>query len=204
MQPIEIDGHAFELLRDRDQGDFHRLSFAGKVTCLEKRVEGILIDPCRREFARAIPERTATGLVLVTAVCAGISAASTFLNGRQAPPGQDGHYFKGFITAYMNPTLDSAGPTGFTSWADWLYKDVRCGLAHNFTILTGGMQLENACSYVRMASHGPEIHAPTFLDDFASGWATYLAAVRSSANGDLGRRFQDRFDQIFRDQPSPI
>jgi hypothetical protein len=199
MDPIDIDGHRFHLLRDRDQGNFHRLSFAGKITYLEKRVDGILISPCRREFIRAIPERSATGMILVTAVCAGISAAGTFLKGRQAQQrGEDGRFFKHFIATYMNPILGYRGPASFSSWADWLYKDVRCGLAHNFTILTGGMKLEDIGGYVRIANHGPEIHAPTFLEDFATGWATYLAAVRSSGpNGDLGRKFARRFHEIF-------
>jgi hypothetical protein len=64
----------------------------------------------------------------------------------------------------------------------------------------GGTKLENIVGYVRIESHGPEIHAPTLLEDFAAGWVRYLAAVRSSsASGDLGRKFERRFDEIFRD-----
>jgi hypothetical protein len=201
MESIEIDGHVFQLLRDRDQGNFFRLSFAGKITYLEARVDGILISPCRAELRRALQERTATGLILVTAVCAGISAAGTFLKGSRASrPGEDKSFFVDFITAYMAPVLTSQAPPRFPSWADWLYKDVRCGLAHNFAILTGGMKLEDIGGLVRVAGHGPEIHTPTLLEDFASGWARYLADVRASGeNGDLGQKFKRRFDRIFRD-----
>ena len=198
MQPVMIDGWEFKLLRDEDQGNFHRLSFGGKVTYLERRVDGILISPCRVAMLDAIA--TDIGLILVTAICAGISAAATFLKGRRAS-GEDKQFFIDFVSQYMNPLLTKPpGPTGYSNWAQWLYKDVRSGLAHSFTIESGGMKLQDIGGYVKNDPHRPEIHTPTLLVDFERGWLRYLNDVRSGGESrDLGQLFRKRFDEIFQD-----
>jgi len=196
MDSVKIEGHEFSLLRDRDQGSYGRLSFQGKVTYLDRRVDGILISPCQNEMKRAI--EMDTGLILVTAICAGISAAGTFLHGCRGR-GKDQAFFVGFVRGYMKPLLTNSGPEGWANWAEWLYKDIRSGLAHSFTIEKGGMKLEPV-PYVRIANHGPEIHAPTLLNDFADGWKRYLNDVRNGGQtGPLGKKFNDRFDAVFHD-----
>lgn len=199
MPPVVIDGWQFKLLRDEDQGNFHRLSFGGKVTYLERRVDGILISPCRVAMVDAIA--TDIGLILVTAICAGISAAATFLKGTRARRGgEDEQFFADFINQYMHPVLMSPGPTGRSNWAQWLYKDVRSGLAHSFTIESGGMKLQDIGGYVKNDPRRPEIHTPTLLGDFERGWLRYLADVRSGGEtSDLGQQFRRRFDEVFRD-----
>lgn len=143
--------------------------------------------------------KTDLGLVLATAVCAGISAASTFLEGRRAKRrGEDRQFFLQFVTSYMSPVLQDEIEPGLT-WAEWLYTDVRCGLAHNFTIESGGVEYE-AGSYTEIKSYGPEIRPPDLLEDFAQGWFRYLDEVRTSGSSkDLGTRFRKRFDEIFND-----
>jgi hypothetical protein len=198
MQPVMVDGWEFKLLRDEDPGNFHRLSFDGKVTYLEQRVDGILISPCRVAMDDAIA--TDIVLILVTAICAGISAAAAFLKGNRAGRGEDEPFFIDFVRQYMDPVLTTAGPFGRSSWAQWLYKDVRSGLAHSFTIESGGMRLQDIGCYVKNGANRPEIHTPTLLDDFASGWLRYLGDVRSGGEtSDAGQRFQQRFDHVFHD-----
>jgi hypothetical protein len=47
MYTMNIEGQDYSLFRDYDQGKFHFLSDAGRVTYLEERVRLILIEPCR-------------------------------------------------------------------------------------------------------------------------------------------------------------
>jgi hypothetical protein len=197
MKSAVIDGHEYTLLRDRDQGNYKHLSFEGKVTYLDLRVNGILVSPCQTEMKRAIG--TNTGLILVTAICAGISAASTFMGGKQPRKrGEARQFFLYFVEVYM-PNLAVSVPGGSETWAEWLWRDVRSGLAHSFTIETGGMKLESA-PYIRMANHGPEIHAPTLLREVADGWRQYLNDVRKDGqSGPLGKNFADRFEGVFHD-----
>ena len=192
-----IDGHEYFLLRDYDKGKYHNLTFEGKVTYIRKRVEFILLNPCKS----AMPN-TATsdlGLVLTTAICAGISAASTFLNGKKrAGPGEDKKYFLAFIKRYMNPNLQKLISGGTVTWAKWLYTDLRCGLSHSFTIHTGGV--EESAHYLQVTKHGPEICPSLLLADFEAGWIQYLRDVEADGpTKPLGKSFQDCFDEVFHD-----
>ena len=83
-----IDGQDYTFLKDYDKGKYRHLSFGGKVTYLRERVELILLRPCRSAMSAAAVETGGMGLVLTTAICATISAASTFLRGRRRPEGR--------------------------------------------------------------------------------------------------------------------
>ena len=195
---MRIDGTEYALFRDYDCGKYRNLTFSGKVQYLEARVERILISPCRAEV-KMLGE-TNRGLILVTVICAGISAASTFFNGRQAYGGEGEKVFVDFVKTYMDPILTERRPKGMESWAQWLYKDVSCGLAHGFTIRDGGFEMELK-TYVAVKPYGPEINPGRLLEDLARGWSKYLADVRQGGPGSsLGRRFEARFNRIFHDQ----
>jgi hypothetical protein len=198
---IEIDSHQYTLLKDYDKlaAEYKHLSFGGKVTYLTKRVELILLAPCRTAMARGEVETGGIGLILTTAICAGISAASTFLQGRRAKlKGEDRSFFITFINGFMNPILQQPISPREKTWADWLYVDVRCGLAHNFTIETGG--IEGVPNLVGVTPYGPGINSKQLLEDFATGWSKYLEEVfRGGQNSGLGKLFEQRFDEIFHD-----
>jgi hypothetical protein len=167
-----IDGHEYTLLRDYDRGKYQYLTFKGKVAYLKDRVEFILLAPCK--LALDTPTQSALGLVLTTAICAGISAAS-----------MDRRIQKRILKLNV-------------SWADWLYTDVRCGLAHEFTIPRGG--IEESSKYIEEKSYGPEICPKQLLQDFASGWSRYLTDVeRDGPSKGHGRLFLRRFDKVFHD-----
>jgi hypothetical protein len=194
---MQIDGQEYSLFRDYDQGKFHFLSDAGRVTYLEARVRLILVGPCQSTMKDA--QTNYLGLVLTTAICAGISAASTFLKGRRASKkGEDKQFFVDFVTQYMDAVLISRLPGGHT-WASWLYHDVRCGLAHNFTIETGGIEV-GLTRYVQITGSGPQIEPQKFLDDFEMGWSKYLQDVRKGGiHSSLGAKFNTRFLEVFHD-----
>lgn len=190
-----IDGHDYRLLKDYDTGNYKHLTFDGRVTYLDARVERILITPCRE--AMKTPGND-LGLVLATAVCAAISAASTFYKGQRAKKtGEDKEFFTDFVTHYMRLAQQRSNPGA--SWVEWLYKDVRCGLAHNFTIMSGGIEYEIS-SYTALKNYGPEINPQGLLEDFAGGWSRYLADVRTDGPAkELGKKFDKRFNEVFRD-----
>jgi len=189
------DGQDYRLLKDYDTGKYKYLTFDGKVTYLDARVKRILMAPCRE--AMKTPGND-LGLILATAMCAGISAASTFYNGREANSGEDRKSFEGFVRQYMRLAQQKGHPEG--SWVEWLYKDVRCGLAHNFTIKSGGIKYEISPSYTEVKKYGPEINPLKLLEDFEGGWFKYLNEVRKdSPDRGLGKKFATRFGQFFRD-----
>jgi len=193
---FEIDGRKYRLLRDYDKGSYHYLTFQGKVTYLAKRVDFILINPCRTAIAEAAVEENNLGLILATAICAGISAASTFLHGKDSR-GNDRKFFVAFAEKYM-PELKEGVSSLRARRIEWVYDDIRCGLAHAFTIHNGG--IENRPNYVDETEFGPQIGLRMLLEDFARGWAQYLSDVSADREcGHLGALFKQRFDSIFRD-----
>jgi hypothetical protein len=192
----EIDGTEFTLFIDYDRGKYANLSFPGKVKYMRERVTQILLDPCKDAMKTILHNQM--GLVVATAICAMISAASTFLKGEQAPGGKDGIFFADFITRYMDPTLQKEFHPG-KKWIDWLYSDVRCGLAHSFAIKNGGVEYEIS-GYVEVKNCGPEINPIQLLEDFENGWSKYLDDVlKDGPAKELGLLFGKRFDEIFHD-----
>ncbi len=193
---MKIDGFEYTLLKDYDTGKYKHLTFEGKVTYLDERVQMILIIPCQRAMQTEL--QTDIGLILTTAICAGISAAGTFLTGRQAQKkGEDRKFFTAFVGTYME--LRKVTPSPKKGWADWLYRDLRCGLAHNFAVLSGGIEYE-AKGYVETKPYGLELNPTEFLEDFARAWSKYLGDVRKfGKDKGLGQKFEHRFDQIFHD-----
>ncbi len=200
---MEFRGINYSLLKDYDKGKYAHLKFAEKVEYLRARVEFILIEPSRAIVAKAgLKDGTPLGnlgLVLATGLCAGISAAGTYLKGRRAQKrGEDEGFFVDFIRTYMDPVLQSNNSLG-TTWATWIYKEVRCGLAHAFVIENGGIEYE-VQGYVEEKPYGPEINPSRFLEDFASGWQRYLGDVTKDGQGiGVGSLFEARFDQVFSD-----
>ena len=107
---------------DYDRGYYHLLDLEGKIAYMRARVARDLIKPCR--IALCFSEHIHVGLLVPTLICSGISAASTFQNGREAPWGQDQSYFVGFVHSYMDSIFkqnaaDPKKPKDDT-YADWL------------------------------------------------------------------------------------
>jgi hypothetical protein len=191
-----IDGQEYTLLKDYDKGKYCGLTFPGKVTYLRNRVDFILLHPCKLAMVDAM---NGQGLILTTAICAGISAASTFLKGMRAPSGSDKEFFMAFVKKYMDKRLQQQISILRITWADWLYKDLRCGLSHDFTIHRGGIE-ENPQYIVEHKAYGPEICPSQLLADFARGWSKYLDDVKHDGpTKNLGLLFQKRFDNVFHD-----
>lgn len=193
---MKINGQEYTLLRDYDKGKYHYLSFDGEVTYLRERVDFILLNPCRKAMSTA--KENDLGLVLATAICAGISAASTFLNGKDSR-GQDKTFFLGFVRRYLNPALQDPISSLSITWAEWLYRDVRCGLAHGFMIHNGGVEYE-VSNFIEEKPCGPEISPKLLLEEFSKGWTKYLGEVLNGGpSKNLGLLFEQRFKQIFND-----
>jgi len=193
---LNIDGFGFTLLADYDKGKYRHLSFDGKITYLDERVQKILIRPCREAMTSAI--QTDLGLILTTAICAGISAAGTFLRGKRARRrGEDRKFFVGFVRKYMDVVRVTPRPKA--GWANWLYTDLRCGLAHSFTIASCGIEFE-AAGYAERKAYGLELNPRELLEDFARAWSKYVDHIRRiGPRHGLGAKFENRFDEVFHD-----
>jgi hypothetical protein len=137
-----ICGHDYRLYVDYDRGEFHRLDLPGKVAYMRARVERDLIRPCR--LAIRVQSRVAVGLLVPGLVCAGISAAGTFLNGARAGPRQDRTVFLRFVRQYMHADfqrpLANPNDKSVSIYADWLYGYIRCGLSHAFALEWGHIE----------------------------------------------------------------
>ncbi len=190
-----IGGIEYHLFKDYDtrDGKFRHLSFMGKVTYLEERVKKILLEPCHKGMQGELRDHLA--LILVTGVCAGISAASTYYKGKDSRS-DNKIFFVDFVNRFMGPVLQTTGPKGMP-WSEWIYRDLRCGLAHNFTVMFGGIEY-SASPYVQLMAHGPQINPERFLQDFDNAWTSYLLIVRQGGcDSDEGKKFQSRFDKVF-------
>ena len=170
---------------------------------MRARVARDLIKPCR--IALCFSERIHVGLLVPTLICSGISAASTFQNGREAPWGQDQSYFVGFVHSYMDSIFkknaaDPKKPKDDT-YADWLYRHVRCALSHGFKLGWGRIEGKKLGAYIlaHSPSGEPQIDQHRLLADFANGWMAYLAAARAGAGTTIAVNFGNRFDQLFHD-----
>lgn len=183
MRYMIISGHDYTLYVDYDRGHFGRLAgVADKVSYMSARVERDLLQPCR--LALRFQESVAVGLLVPGLVCSGISAAASFLYGRQAGGGEDGTFFKAFVRRFMRHDLQAvlAHPADrrVNDYADWLYHYVRCGLSHSFALIWGHIEGRNSMTaYVDLdpATHQPRINQDRLLDDFAQGWNNYLLEV---------------------------
>jgi hypothetical protein len=199
---MEICGHEYSLYVDYDRGKFGYLDLLGKVKYIRERVDRDLIRPC--QLALRHQHRVAVGLLVPGLVCAGISAAATFLNGERTRAGQHQAVFVAFIRKYMDRDLQGRlvkpGEQRVTDYADWLYLDVRCGLAHAFALEWGHIEDSRLGTYVRLADDGqPQINQDRLLADFARGWQQYLDTVSAAPGIELSDKFVIRFDQVFHD-----
>lgn len=203
MKRIRIGAHDYTLYGDYDRGYYHLLTLAEKIVYMRARVERDLIKPCR--IALRFAECIHVGLLVPTLICSGISAAGTFQNGQKAPPGQDRNYFVGFVHGYMSAIFqDRAGdpscPTD--TYADWLYRHVRCALSHGFKLGWGRIEGRQLGGHIvpHPVAGEPQIDQHWLLDDFASGWRAYLSAVSAGGAGtDIAHKFEARFDELFHD-----
>ena len=200
MHRATIEGMQFTLLRDEDAPNLRKLQTPdGKLKWLEKRVDFALIKPCQKAMREA--QDNDLGLVLMTGICAGISAASTFLHGRQPnKQGENKKFFVNFLTHYMDPDLCGQCGTG-TTWHNWLYSHLRCSLSHAFVIDRGGFDFDLP-AYVNSHCEEPKIDARRFLDDFKAGWKKYLNEIRGPNATDLRDKFTRRWDELFRPEVS--
>jgi hypothetical protein len=195
MKLTRIGAHDYTLYRDYDRGKFAALDLAGRVRYMEARVNRDLIKPCR--LALSLSDKMHVGLLIPTLVCSGISAASTFLNGRRAGRGEDKTFFLQFVASYLDDIFRN--PTD--EFAQWLYSDVRCGLSHSFSLERGSIEGRDIGGYIELhtTTREPQIDQHRFLDDFASGWRTYLDQTRANPGSDLCSKFEARFSELFHD-----
>lgn len=202
MKTTRICGFEYTLYRDYDRGSYWRLDVPGKIVYMQKRVSRDLIKPCR--VALCASKLMHVGLLVPTLVCSGISAGSTFQKGQEAPPRQDRNCFVEFVHTYMDPIFknvaeDPSQPRD--TYADWLYRHVRCDLSHGFHLKWGRIEGRALGAHICVdsVSKEPQIDQHWLLDNFTAGWTDYLIAVKTGMGKDIAVKFETRFDQLFPD-----
>jgi hypothetical protein len=193
-----ICGQDYTLYVDYDRGKFRSLDLPGKITYMRERVDRDLLRPCR--LALQYQDRVAVGLVVPGLVCAGISAAATFLNGGRAGKASFVDFVRRYMHLDLRRTLVNPTDPRVSDYADWLYLYVRCGLAHAFVLEWGHIDNSRLGAYLGLSAAGqPQINQDELVEDFARAWNRYLDEVVAAPTDSLARKFASRFDAVFHD-----
>jgi hypothetical protein len=100
----------------------------------------------------------------------------------------------------LQGTLVNPTDPRVSDYADWLYRYVRCGLAHAFVLEWGHIEDSRLGAYVKLSASGqPQINQDELVQDFARAWGRYLDLVAASPADPVARKFACRFDAVFHD-----
>lgn len=201
-----IEGQSFTgwVDYDRQGGKLDALSFLGKVTYFEFRVNKILVYPLEEVIKAKILKhldnnRLSIMLGFTTLVCCGIEAIGTFYNGA------DGTYntFKSFVEKYMNKKWQKKRPKKYDSqrhlYLHYLRENYRNGLAHGFTVKGGGIEGHRRnLPYINETTNGLQVNQYKLFNDFKNGFKKYCSDSRNAGEHSIvGRKFITRFEKVF-------
>lgn len=190
---IKVGSHTFSGWIDYDRKKLKALQVDEWVAWMEKRLPLALTGSLDQVFTKKAPHHsvvnaTASGqdfsfyLCGVTLVACAIEGLGHFLTGKTAA----GDAFRGWLCKYM------------PRWAtikDWLWKDVRNGLAHQLSFTSGGVEHMSAGVFRTRTDGQVEMDPDAFYEDFKKGVVDFFTDVRSDKS--LKRRFERRFKATF-------
>jgi hypothetical protein len=124
-------------------------------------------------------------------ICSAIEALSTFYT----TAGKDRAKFLRFVNDFMDQTYRLPSSARGTTYADVLYGQFRCGLAHGFSI-EGHEVATRPGPYIHDDGKGYiSIDLWSLFDDMERAFDAFLAKVDTDAN--CRQDFIKRFDEIF-------
>ena len=191
---INIQGEMYTGFIDYDRAKLQNKPVDVWIDWLQYRINLILISPLDYFFDRQSPlfkclnhEDSSTTLAGLTVILCAVDALGAFKAGSSANPGN----FRTWIEKYM-PKWDTSSPLSNRDIKEWLYDELRCGLAHQLSVKKGGAEWIN--NIIEEPSAGDiKIDPEAFYTDFKDGVQKYFDDVRNDATTNLKSYFHNRF-----------
>ena len=185
---------------DYDRPRLHLLTKRQQIRYFRNLLENVVVVPLRRMHADIVSPNSGSNPVLCfgTCICCSIEALGKFHTAKLAR-GNSGNNFKAFVRSFMDRSWCSSKLAG-KLYVDLLWDNFRNGLAHGFTIKSGGF--EQARTYFQVKSIGGicqlEVDPTRFLRDFRNGARKFVAGLTAaSASDPKYLRFHRAFRDVF-------
>jgi hypothetical protein len=172
--------------------DLSGFSDAQKIAWFRVRLEKVVFRPLREVRALG-PTNDAIwdlNLGVVTIICSAVEAMGSFYS----PGIRDQDAFIRWVTDFMDPIYRQASAASGRSYADILYGQFRCGLAHGLSI-EGHEIATRPGTYLLDQNGYVSIDLWTLFEDAVTASERYLATVEADTS--MQKEFIKRFDQIF-------
>ncbi|SRR6266496_1589056 len=168
------------------------ISDADKIAWFRGRLEKVVHRPLREVRALGATNEAIWDLNLgvVTIICSVIEALGSFYS----PDVKDHDAFIRFVTDFMDPVYGQTSAKSGRSYAEILYGQFRCGLAHGLSI-EGHEVATRPATYILDQNGYVSIDLWNLFDDVERASNEYL--VRLESDTSTRADFLKRFDRIF-------
>jgi len=185
---------------DYDRPYLHLLTKSQEIRYFRNRIENVVVVPLRRMHADIVSRTSPSNPVLCfgTCICCSIEALGKFHTG-VLDRGNSGNNFKSFVRRYMDRKWCSSQLAG-KYYVDLLWDNFRNGLAHGFTIKSGGLQKGKTYFHIEQIGgvRQLEVDPTRFLRDFRDASRKFIAELMAASAGDSSfLRFHHAFRGVF-------
>jgi hypothetical protein len=172
--------------------DVSSMSFTSKLQWFENRFNKVVSQPLHevRHIGRSNQAIWDLNLGIVTIICSVIEALGSFYR----PDIKDELAFQAFVTDFMNPRYKDQSQDRNRTYAEILYGQFRCGLAHGFTI-EGHEVVTRPDEYIVDEGGYVSIDLWTLFEDLEQAFQAYASRVRTDAG--VAANFEARFEWLF-------
>jgi hypothetical protein len=171
--------------------DLSKADAPKKIAWFRGRFKKVIVRPLMAVKRIGVHDQAIWDLNLgvVTIICSAIEALGSFYS----PGAKDKAAFNEFVTAFMEPVYQGKSASGMT-YAEILYGQFRCGMAHGFTI-EGHEVATRPGNYIVDDDGYVSIDLWTLFDDMRRAFDRFINEVER--NKRTRARFIERFDKVF-------